>query len=224
MKKEKRFMWALAIVASTAFAALSQSPYIHNAFIPIPCCGSGLLPFAEIEIIQTRDELNGYFEKMGCDVSELSQYPDFTNEMAFGVVTGFCSDHHTSQSRSPEGIVSVNDTFTIIIHSGKSVDSTQELPLGFCCMLITMDRNKLKSTTSIPVFMKEAGTPTTAVRQNKALPSAMNAPQAFRGKCDILGRSLQNNFHNSSGLIIHPYQNGNGKSMVVKGKDNFPVR
>ena len=206
----------LAVGASTSFAAFGQSPYIQNSFIAIPCCGSGPLPFKEIEIIQTRDELNGYFTKMQCDMSEFSEYPDFSKEMAFGVVTGYSVDHHLSQYRSPEGIVRVNDTFNLIIHSSQSVDSTQELPLGFCCMLITMDKNKLKLTTNIPVFMKEAGTPNTAVKQNEAWSSATNVPQTVKGKCNILGRSLQKTFRPSSGLIIQPGQNGKGKG-VIKG-------
>jgi hypothetical protein len=223
MKTKKRFFLTLSVIALAAFAAFGQSPYIHNNFIAIPCCGSGLVPFAEIEIIQNRDELNAYFTKMGCDVSEFTEYPDFSQEMAFGVVTGFCIDHHTSQSRSPEGIVRVNDTFNLIIHSNKYVDSTQELPLGFCCMLITMDKNKLKSTTSVPVFLKEAGTTAIAVKQNKAWPSssAAKTSQTVMGKCDILGRSLQKHIRPSSGLIIQPSQNGQGKSITVKGAGNI---
>jgi hypothetical protein len=220
MKTEKRFFLTLSVIVATAFAALGQSPYIQNNFIPIPCCGSGLLPFAEIEVLQTREELNGYFTKMGCDVSEFTEYPDFSKEMAFGVVTGFCNDHHTSQSRFPEGIIRANDTFNLIIHSGKSVDSTQELPLGFCCMLITMDKNILKSTTNIPVFMKEAGTPNTAVKRSKAWSSATNAPQTVKRKCNILGRSLRKNIGQSSGVVFQPGKNGNGKSAVVKGMRN----
>jgi hypothetical protein len=205
MKRSARLFLMLSIVVAAVFVSFG-SPYIQNKFIAIPCCGSGLLPVAEIEIIQNLEELNAYFSQIGCNLSELSELPNFDSEMAFGVVTGFCNDHHTSCSRSPEGVIFRNDTFTLIIHSSSSVDSTQILPLGFCTMLITMDKSKLLPRATIPVAMKEA-IPITAVKPKKTVQVMGLAHQATKRAYTILGRSLTTAKKHTSSIVIQINEN-----------------
>ena len=207
-----RFIVPFIFVISAATACLSSGyPYIHNQFIPVPCCGKGPLPFAEIVTILSMDDLSSYFSHLDCDASELTMLPDFESEMAFAVVTGYCNDHHTSESRTPEGIVFSNDTFSIIIHSSSSVDSTRELPLGFCMMLITLNKYHITSPAiPLTVVMKDKNAPTAV--ENRFPPGLRAAANPGRHRTlTVSGRTVGPFPLRASGMVI-----------TTDGKRRFP--
>jgi hypothetical protein len=207
MKRKPRIIPILSIAAAGAVFSFG-SPYISDKLIGIPECGKGLFPFTEVQIIQTMDELKEYVSKYETTPSELSELPDFEKELAFGLVTGYCNDHHTSYSRNPEGAVLRNDTVYLIVHTGRSVDSTQVLPLGFCGMLITVERSKLKSGTPIRVRLIDQDGNVTAAQTPRTARAPQPAEKAVKGRYDILGRIIDNHIGRSNGVVVVPRETG----------------